>query len=456
MAELSNNLELTEQDAGEIEESLHFKNMQLPSWLDRNADGMLDNPESSFNYDSYSEVDDESNIDLSIFDDSFKSRSMDVLESVEGISSEDSLLDESVVRTKDSIDELFNNTSPEDDSDEEDEDDDFYVDDDEGSSLAGSEFEYDLNERMKQFGGNPDGKPVEGQWQVDQSWPADGSVSTVPAAFKSGLQDKLELKNSLEQMIRSNYQHRINQTSASTQEIALSSDSIAFTLIYCSVFLVTLVYIMFKVTLRWRRQQRVDAESLSRYGGNSLSLSHTGNSLCSHAACQRSRILPYSGLGAIWIPEIVNLHTSLVEPVQQQQQQPVHNTSLCNNSCDSCRSLTVPPPSYTKLFLEDCPPSYTDDLVLKNEFAENTMGIPDEQDSLAGPTVEMNEDVSSKNANASLAMPETEQLSVINVEPSISEDVSAVSVGCDLEFGSAESAEPLINLLNDDPIEQNC
>jgi len=302
-----------------------------------------------------------------------------------------------------------------------------------------------LNERINDFREQGDEKPLEGQLEIDRSlWPGDGSVP----AFQSDLRNNLELKNSLEQMIRSNYQHRINQTSASSQEIALSSDSIAFTLIYCSVFLVTLVYIIFKVTLRWRRQRQIDAENLSGYGGNSLPLSHTGNSMCSHAACQRSRILPYSGLGAIWIPEIVNLHTSIVEPAQQLQQ-PVHNTSLCNNSCDSCRSLTVPPPSYTKLFLEDCPPEYNDDLVLKSEIAESSIAVKPahEQDSSIvspdDPTEEMAEGVSNKSTVVSVVMPEAGEPQPSSPEVSQSVVFESDNVG------------PLIQLDNDDQSEQN-
>merc|ERR1719309_997397 len=328
------------------------------------------------------------------------------------------------------------------DSDEE--DDENYEDSDIDDSLSGSEFDHDdLNELINDFGEQGDGEP---QLEIDHSlWPGDGSVT---AAFQSDLRNNLELKNSLEQMIRSNYQHRINQTSASSQEIALSGDSIAFTLIYASLFLVTLVYIIFKVTLRWRRQRQLDAENLSGYGGNSLPLSHTGNSMCSHAACQRSRILPYSGLGAIWIPEIVNLHTSIVEPAQQLQQ-PVHNTSLCNNSCDSCRSLTVPPPSYTKLFLEDCPPEYNDDLVLKREIAESlTAEKPaHEQDSSIvspdDPTEEMAEGVSNKSTVVSVVMPEAGE-----PQPSSPEVSSSVVF-------KSDNVGPLIQLDNDDQSEQN-
>merc|ERR1711872_704223 len=82
-----------------------------------------------------------------------------------------------------------------------------------------------------------------------------------------------------------------------------------------------------------------------------------------------------SGLGAIWIPEIVSLHnasSASCSGPSTLSPGAVHNTGQCNNGCDNCQRLTVPPPSYTKLFLEDCPPDYSDEIVLKSEEANQT------------------------------------------------------------------------------------
>merc|ERR1712241_1383932 len=46
---------------------------------------------------------------------------------------------------------------------------------------------------------------------------------------------------------------------------------------------------------------------------------------------------------------------------------PVHATAHCNDGCDSCRRLAQPPPSYTKLFLEELPPSYGDAVAKEGE-----------------------------------------------------------------------------------------
>jgi len=208
---------------------------------------------------------------------------------------------------------------------------------------------------------------------------------------RSGGGGGVELKNSLEEMVRANYQHRLNQTLVPSESPSINEDSVAFTLIYCSVFLVTLLYIVFKVTLRWKRQRDIEMSATATaggYDGTNIPLNHTATSLCNHAACQRSHtpgggggrrssardaILPYSGLGAIWIPEIVSLHNnsggvasnSCSFTTMQPAAAAVHHTGVCNNSCDNCRRLTVPPPSYTKLFLDDCPPEYNDDIVVK-------------------------------------------------------------------------------------------
>ena len=82
------------------------------------------------------------------------------------------------------------------------------------------------------------------------------------------------------------------------------------------------------------------------------------------------QVLPYSGLGALWIPEIMSLDSAATTPAAAarggcgQQQQHVHTVQgqgRCGSAgCENCQRLTQPPPSYTKLFLEEQPPTYTD------------------------------------------------------------------------------------------------
>jgi hypothetical protein len=64
----------------------------------------------------------------------------------------------------------------------------------------------------------------------------------------------------------------------------------------------------------------------------------------------------YVGLGSLWFPEVLGLEASL------RGRPPPAAAQLCRgpDSCDSCRQLGQPPPSYTKLFLEESPPSYKD------------------------------------------------------------------------------------------------
>ena len=66
-------------------------------------------------------------------------------------------------------------------------------------------------------------------------------------------------------------------------------------------------------------------------------------------------MVPYTGLAAAWIPELL-----------LQGPPPTHNTAVCRGRCQACRDLARPPPSYTKLFLEDQPPAYHDSIVLKD------------------------------------------------------------------------------------------
>ena len=147
---------------------------------------------------------------------------------------------------------------------------------------------------------------------------------------------------------------------------------------YVSVFTLTLVYVGVRLVRRWRTKQQLTAaaaaasgESVSLFcddvelGGDSLLIAEErgggGGSVpvlppCGHAQCARAALLPYTGLAAAaWIPELL---------LQGPQQ--THNTAVCRGRCQACRDLARPPPSYTKLFLEDQPPAYHDSIVLKD------------------------------------------------------------------------------------------
>ena len=71
---------------------------------------------------------------------------------------------------------------------------------------------------------------------------------------------------------------------------------------------------------------------------------------CGHAQCARAArsgtMLPYA-----WLPAVAA----------------VHSTAACRGRCAACRSLGQPPPSYSKLFLDEQPPAYNDSLVIKNK-----------------------------------------------------------------------------------------
>ena len=149
------------------------------------------------------------------------------------------------------------------------------------------------------------------------------------------------------------------------------------------MFTLTLVYVGVRLVRRWRTKQQLTAaaaaasgESVSvlcddvELGGDSLLVAEErgggegggGGSVpvlppCGHAQCARAALLPYTGLAATaWLPELL---------LQGPQQ--THNTAVCRGRCQACRDLARPPPSYTKLFLEDQPPEYDDSLVIKTE-----------------------------------------------------------------------------------------
>ena len=77
---------------------------------------------------------------------------------------------------------------------------------------------------------------------------------------------------------------------------------------------------------------------------------------CGHPQCARAArsatLLSYT-----WLPAAA---AAVPAPA-------VHSTAACRGQCAACRSLAQPPPSYTKLFLDEQPPEYEDSLVIKTE-----------------------------------------------------------------------------------------
>jgi len=151
------------------------------------------------------------------------------------------------------------------------------------------------------------------------------------------------------------------ETEESEESTGLSSDSLAFTITYCSVFTITLLYVAVKLVKRWKMR------SISRVPTARQQMPWCGHAHCSQVHQSNGRIpqqpyLPYAGIGSAWIPGSM---VRLAPPLPL----PVHATATCNDGCDGCRRLAQPPPSYTKLFLEEQPPSYGD-AVQKEEASE--------------------------------------------------------------------------------------
>jgi len=186
------------------------------------------------------------------------------------------------------------------------------------------------------------------------------------------MEDESEIRiPTFDELLRSQSSNTI-QTQTESKETesesysGLSGDSLAFTLVYVSVFSVTLLYVGLKLARRWRdRQNRIAADQPS--SPNTL-LPSCGHPQCARAAQhspgpQSPNYLPYTGLGGAWIPEILTLQ-GLPQP-----QPHLHSTAVCRGRCANCRAMAQPPPSYTKLFLEEQPPAYNDSVVIKNDDA---------------------------------------------------------------------------------------
>jgi len=148
----------------------------------------------------------------------------------------------------------------------------------------------------------------------------------------------------------------------------LSGDSLAFTLVYVSVFTLTLLYVGIRLARRWRKKHRQSApapQASPTEGPSDEPLPPCGHAMCARAARGAAPLLPYT-----W----VNIHSL--------QQPRVHNTAVCRGRCDACRSLQQPPPSYSKLFEEEQPPQYSDSLVIKNEDILHEEAAPEYSDAI--------------------------------------------------------------------------
>ena len=152
-----------------------------------------------------------------------------------------------------------------------------------------------------------------------------------------------------------------------TPSSVMSNDSLTFFLVYCSIFTLTILYIGVKLSKNWRKR-RLLLETLAEEDP-------PVQGPCNHAICRQAQevnhLLPYTRFGAMLLPGLINIETGRPGSIAG----PLHNTISCNNSCENCQKLSLPPPSYTKLFLDETPPSYTDAVSMEPRDALNTAFI---------------------------------------------------------------------------------
>ena len=144
----------------------------------------------------------------------------------------------------------------------------------------------------------------------------------------------------------------------------MSNDSVIFFLVYCSIFTLTILYIGVKLSKNWRKR-RLLLETLAEEDP-------PVQGRCNHAICRQAQevnhLLPYTSFGAMLLPGLMDIETGRPRSIAG----PLHNTISCNNSCENCQKLSQPPPSYTKLFLDETPPSYTDAVTMGPRDALHT------------------------------------------------------------------------------------
>ena len=161
----------------------------------------------------------------------------------------------------------------------------------------------------------------------------------------------------------------------------MSNDSVIFFLVYCSIFTLTILYIGVKLSKNWRKR-RLLLETLAEEDP-------PVQGRCNHAICRQAQevnhLLPYTSFGAMLLPGLMDIETGRPRSIAG----PLHNTISCNNSCENCQKLSQPPPSYTKLFLDETPPSYTDAVTMGPRDALHTPFIfeTSEMNNTAAPPI---------------------------------------------------------------------
>jgi len=205
------------------------------------------------------------------------------------------------------------------------------------------------------------------------------------------------------------------ENSSNNPYTGLSGDSLAFTLVYVSVFTLTLLYVGIRLARRWRKKHRqaaLQTTTLERITDDSMSspgpLPPCGHAMCARAA-RGAPLLPYT-----W----VNVH-SLQHP-------PPHNTAACRGRCAACRSLAQPPPSYSKLFEEEAPPQYNDSLVIKDEDLEEA--APEYHDDIV---IRLEEASSDTNSDVIINMEEDEEEKNVGQEELLTNEEERVSLNQD-------------------------
>ena len=247
-----------------------------------------------------------------------------------------------------------------------------------------------------------------------------------------------------------------------TPSSVMSNDSLTFFLVYCSIFTLTILYIGVKLSKNWRKR-RLLLETLAEEDP-------PVQGRCNHAICRQAQevnhLLPYTSFGAMLLPGLMNIETGRPGSVAG----PLHNTISCNNSCENCQKLSLPPPSYTKLFLDETPPSYTDAVTMGPRDALNIAFIETSEINETASTpflvrvTELQEnsaELVTEAVTEPVAEPQAESTNETNSTDesgteSTNETNSTAESGAELRNGTNSTAESGTELTNETEVKNIC
>lgn len=135
----------------------------------------------------------------------------------------------------------------------------------------------------------------------------------------------------------------------------MSTKYLSMTIPFMAIFVLSLICAVCQKVMLYRKRSAL-MKAMAKYPPARAPCNWCTSTTCDHQSTVSS-LLPYASLASVWVSEMTQQN-------RQRQRPAVHTNQQCNNSCENCKQLQQPPPSYTNLFPDENPPSYSESVGL--------------------------------------------------------------------------------------------